>query len=63
MSEPRVKQIKQGWMALGDGWAVEGTTEREAREHFREAERRHQEIDAKRGQALAALREPAQSQH
>jgi hypothetical protein len=44
MEYPVLKPIKTGWMALGDGWAVDASTKEEAIVLFREAERRHQEI-------------------
>lgn len=45
--EPSLTPIKDGWAAHGPGWAVHGRTREEAIEKFREAERRHQEIDAR----------------
>ena len=45
--EPVLKPIKNGWAAYGDGWAVHGHTKEEALQEFREAERRHREIDAR----------------
>jgi hypothetical protein len=46
-NEPLLTPIKSGWAAHGDGWAVHGRTREEAIEKFREAERRHQEIDSR----------------
>lgn len=46
-NEPFLTPIKNGWAAHGDGWAVHGHTREEAIEKFREAERRHQQIDAR----------------
>lgn len=46
MHEPTLLQIKRGWLAKGEGWAVDGPTKEEAVSRFREAERRHREIDA-----------------
>jgi hypothetical protein len=47
MREPRLVPIKSGWAAVGDGWAVHGTTQEEARQLFEAAEKKHQEIDAR----------------
>ncbi len=44
MEQPRLMKIKNGWAAVGDGWAVHGVTERDALEKFEQAERRHAEI-------------------
>jgi hypothetical protein len=43
----RLEPVKGGWAALGDGWAVFAPTEDEAAQRFAEAERKHQEIDAR----------------
>lgn len=45
MEQPRLMKIKSGWAAVGQGWAVHGLTEEDARREFAEAERRHAEID------------------
>ncbi len=45
--EPVLVPIKNGWAALGDGWAVHGHTREEALENFRKAEEKHREIDAR----------------
>ena len=47
MEQPRIEQIKNGWAALGNGWAVFGTTKEEALAKFREAEERHKLIAAR----------------
>jgi hypothetical protein len=47
VSEPQVVPIKSGWAAVGDGWAVHGKTQEEARRLFEVAELKHQEIDAR----------------
>jgi len=47
MSTPKLVKIKSGWAALGNGWAVHGTTEEEAVAKFKAAEAKHQEIDAR----------------
>ena len=36
--EPVLVLIKNGWAALGDGWAVHGRTREEALENYRKAE-------------------------
>jgi len=47
MTEPILVLIKNGWAARGDGWAVHAPSQEEATRKFREAERRHQEIEAR----------------
>ena len=42
--DPKLVEVKAGWAAVADWWAVIGKTKEEALEKFREAERRHQEI-------------------
>lgn len=42
--EPRITEIKGGWAAVGRGWAVFALTETEARERYRAALRKHEEI-------------------
>ncbi len=44
---PVLAPIKNGWAALGDGWAVHGRTQEEALENYHKAEERHREIDAR----------------
>lgn len=39
--EPQITQIKNGWAAVGDGWAVFGRSPEEARVRFADAERQH----------------------
>ena len=56
MEEPRMEPIKNGWAALGKGWAVHGRTQEEALERFKQAQERHWEIDHK------PLDEPARAQ-
>jgi hypothetical protein len=41
---PRLEQIKNGWAARGDGWAVHGRTQDEAIRRFAEAEKRHTDL-------------------
>jgi hypothetical protein len=43
----RLEQVREGWAAVGDGWAVFGTSKEEATLRFEEAERKHQEIRAR----------------
>lgn len=42
-----LKPIKNGWAALGDGWAVHGKTEEEAVRLYHETVEKHREIDAR----------------
>jgi hypothetical protein len=41
------ERVREGWAAIGDGWAVFAPTEEEAKARFAEAERKHEEIDAR----------------
>jgi len=43
--QPRFQEIKNGWAAVGDGWAVHASTKEDALRQYEEAERRHREID------------------
>jgi hypothetical protein len=43
----KLVQVRVGWAAVGDGWAVFGSSEEEATLRFEEAERKHQEINAR----------------
>jgi hypothetical protein len=45
MSDPKIVPIKDGWLALGRGWAVVGATPEDALAAYAAAERRHEEID------------------
>ena len=45
--EPTLAPIKNGWAALGNGWAVHGSTREEALENYHKAEERHREIDSR----------------
>lgn len=45
--EPKIVQIASGWAAVADHWAVFGATKDDAMAKFREAERLHQEIEAR----------------
>ena len=42
--EPRMVEIRKGWAAVADYWAVFGDTEEDAMRKFREAEQKHEEI-------------------
>lgn len=42
-----LRPIKNGWAAVGTGWAVHGETEDEAVRLYHEAIERHKEIDAR----------------
>jgi hypothetical protein len=42
-----LERVREGWAAIGEGWAVFAPTEDEAKERFAEAERKHREIDAR----------------
>ena len=42
--EPKLVEVKNGWAAVGDYWAVFGNTEEDAVSKFREAEQKHEEI-------------------
>ena len=50
--EPNLVEVRKGWAAVGDYWAVFGDTEEDAIAKFREAERKHEEI---------AKRQPSQN--
>ena len=43
--EPIIRPIKTGFAAMGQGWAVHGRTEEDARQKFHEAQLLHDEID------------------
>ena len=47
MQEPRLVEIKDGWAALGDGWAVFGKTPDDARERYVAADEKHAELRAR----------------
>jgi hypothetical protein len=42
--QPRIVPIKNGFAAVGDGWAVFGPTEKVAQERYEAAERQHEVI-------------------
>jgi hypothetical protein len=44
-TEPILSEIKNGWAALGHGWAVHGRTKEEALQKYYEAEAKHREIN------------------
>ncbi len=43
--KPQLLEIRGGWLAMSDGWAVRGLTRAEALESFKAAERLHAETD------------------
>lgn len=45
--DPRLVEVKNGWAAVGDYWAVFGDTEDVATTKFREAEQKHEEISGR----------------
>lgn len=55
----RLEQVKGGWAAIGDGWAVFAPTEDEATERFTEAERKHREIDERSSAPTESETQPA----
>lgn len=46
--EAQLERIRNGWAAVGKGWAVFGETPEEAKESFRLAEAKHAEIESRR---------------
>lgn len=52
METPRLKQIKTGWAAVGNGWAVHGATKEEAERLFTEAEHKHKLILERRDETV-----------
>ena len=42
----KLVQVRVGWAAVGDSWAVFGATQEEAIERFGEAEERHKRLDS-----------------
>ncbi|QIN77836.1 hypothetical protein GBA65_04095 [Rubrobacter marinus] len=42
-----IRRVKNGWAALGRGWAVHGDTAEEAERKYREAVRKHAEMEAR----------------
>lgn len=47
MPEPKLSELKSGWIARGDGWAVRAETKEEAVRLFRERQEKYREIDAR----------------
>jgi hypothetical protein len=43
-SAPHLTPIKNGWAAVGHGWAVFAPSRAEALDRYQEAERKHQEL-------------------
>lgn len=56
MGEPRLVEVKDGWAALGDGWAVFGRTPADARKLFGAAEDKHAELRARTAEPQTASR-------
>lgn len=54
MEQPRLMKIKNGWAAIGDGWAVHAPTKEAALVKYKEAERHHAEIEARPPKVLTA---------
>ncbi|HUY07983.1 MAG TPA: hypothetical protein VMW80_00820 [Candidatus Dormibacteraeota bacterium] len=44
---PAIRRIRNGWLALGDGWAVRADTEAEAIHAYESRTRWHAEVDAR----------------
>ena len=49
----RLSAIKNGWAALGEGWAVHGQTKEEAQTKFDAAVALHKVIDARTRERVA----------
>jgi len=47
MKEPCLMEIRHGWAAIGDGWAVHAPTKEEALKQYAEAHQRHVEIEGR----------------
>jgi hypothetical protein len=47
MEQAIFRPTAAGWIAYGDGWAVQGSTREEADRLFKEAVERHEEILAR----------------
>jgi len=47
MQEPQLVEIKDGWAALGEGWAVFGKTPDDALERYAAADEKHAELRAR----------------
>lgn len=47
MAEPRLLEVREGWAAVGEGWAVFAPSRQGAIEQFRFAEKRHAEIEGR----------------
>lgn len=60
MQEPQLVEIKDGWAALGEGWAVFGKTREDALERYVSADEKHAELRARTMESPdPAPREPA----
>jgi hypothetical protein len=47
MEQAEIREIKSGYLAVGNGWAVQGATREEALGHFHEAVESRRQIDAR----------------
>lgn len=45
MDRPTLQEIKVGWAAIGDGWAVHARTQEEALRLYAEAEEKHRHLE------------------
>ena len=45
--EPRLVPVKEGWAAVGDGWAIFAPSRADAGRRFEEAQRKHREIESR----------------
>jgi hypothetical protein len=55
----RLERVREGWAAIGDGWAVFAPSKEEAEARFIEAERKHEEIDARAATSSEYAAQPA----
>lgn len=58
---PHLTPIKNGWAAVGHGWAVFAASRAEALDRYQEAERKHDELRARGDSANAPEQPSAQS--
>ena len=58
ITAPHLTPIKNGWAAVGHGWAVFGRSRDEALDRYQEAERKHDELRA-RGDSANTPKEPS----
>ena len=45
-TDPRIQPVREGWAAVGHGWAVFASSPDAAIEKYQQAERVHREIEA-----------------